>query len=267
LRRAGFDAALVTSAIRYWLDLKLALRLGIPNRAGFTHKGFKGWVTHPVPIDWPKPYPHLMMQLVNHLVGRTDIPSSLRPVIYPSPDDVTQATDFLARRQLGPQARWVAMFPTTRQRAARWDDGRFADLCDRLASASVRCVLLGGPGDRDALHAVASLTTMPPPPICAGELGLRALCVALARCPAVLCTDSGPRHIANASGAPVFFLRNLRSFQIETGPYCNTETDLVPDGELLTPDAQARLLDTVPVEEVAGRLLARMPRGSGLGVT
>ena len=62
--------------------------------------------------------------------------------------------------------------------------------------------------------------------IVAGKLGIRALCCFLRRCSVVLTTDSGPRHIANAAGVPVVFVRNVWSNAVETGVYTDTETDL-----------------------------------------
>ena len=46
------------------------------------------------------------------------------------------------------------------------------------------------------------------------------------RCSLVFCPDSGPRHIANAVGTPVVFVRNLFSDRVETGSYCSNEWDL-----------------------------------------
>jgi ADP-heptose:LPS heptosyltransferase len=62
--------------------------------------------------------------------------------------------------------------------------------------------------------------------IVAGSLGIRALCCFLRRCSVVLTSDSGPRHIANAAGVPVVFVRNVWFNAVEAGVYVETETDL-----------------------------------------
>ena len=56
----------------------------------------------------------------------------------------------------------------------------------------------------------------------AGSLGLRALSCFLSHFATVLTTDSGPRHIANAAGVPVVFVRNVWSNAVETGVYVDT---------------------------------------------
>jgi ADP-heptose:LPS heptosyltransferase len=65
----------------------------------------------------------------------------------------------------------------------------------------------------------------------AGRINLRALVSFLRKCDAVLTTDSGPRHLANAAGVPVVYLRNLLSLETETGSYLASEHDLVPPAE------------------------------------
>ena len=70
LRGMGFDAALCTNCIKYWPELWLALRLGIPNRVGYTYKGFSGLVTHAMPMDFPKPYPAYFRGLCGGADGR-----------------------------------------------------------------------------------------------------------------------------------------------------------------------------------------------------
>ena len=71
--------------------------------------------------------------------------------------------------------------------------------------------------------------------------------------------DSGPRHLANAAGIPVFFVPNLAVGKIETGAYLDTETDLAPDFEWVPPsgqaDAFARLEPARMAEIIASNLL------------
>ena len=58
LRDLRFDAALCTNSSSYWAQLLLAIRLGIPSRVGYTHKGFSGWVTHPT-MRYPQSFPRI----------------------------------------------------------------------------------------------------------------------------------------------------------------------------------------------------------------
>ncbi len=104
LKRMGFDAALCTNCIKYWPELLLAVRLGIPNRAGYIYKGFSGWVTHPIPIRFPQSYPAYFRDYVAALTGRApDWP--LRPVIHAGAEDEAAAIALGAARAGPPSAR------------------------------------------------------------------------------------------------------------------------------------------------------------------
>ena len=81
LRDLRFDAALSTNTGSYWTWLLLAIRLGIPNRVGYTHKGFSGWVTHPVPMRYPQSFSSYFRDYVAHLTAQ-DPTWSLRPRIH-----------------------------------------------------------------------------------------------------------------------------------------------------------------------------------------
>ncbi len=71
----------------------------------------------------------------------------------------------------------------------------------------------------------------------------------------MLTTDSGPRHIANAAGVPVFFFRNLRSDPVETGAYLDTETDFCPPTLWLDPARHAAILSAIAPERVAAAIM------------
>lgn len=255
LKAMRFDAALSTNCIRYWPELLLAVRLGIPNRAGYVYKGFSGWVTHPIPLRFPQPYPAYFRQYVAALTGRQpDWP--LRPVIRASAEDEAAAAEVWTRLGLGRHPRVLACFITTRQQTGVWAPANFGKALRRLRD-SAGIVLCGAERDRPLLAGIDSDFDLHAD-IVAGDLGLRALACLLRRCDAVLTTDSGPRHIANAAGVPVFFFRNLRSDPVETGPYLETETDLCPPAPWLKPEEHAGILSSVDPADVASAIAGRM---------
>jgi ADP-heptose:LPS heptosyltransferase len=95
--------------------------------------------------------------------------------------------------------------------------------------------------------------------IVAGSLGIRSLYCFLRRCSVVLTADSGPRHIANAAGVPVVFVRNVWFNAVEAGAYVDTETDLCGqphDGDRGDGAALLGAIDPERAAEVtAGRML------------
>jgi ADP-heptose:LPS heptosyltransferase len=77
----------------------------------------------------------------------------------------------------------------------------------------------------------------------------------LKRVSVVISTDSGPRHLSNAAGVPVVFIRNLSFNKREAGVYCETEYDMAPDVESLAPKDQMYWLRQTTPESVAAKAL------------
>src|SRR5207244_13330543 len=120
--------------------------------------------------------------------------------------------------------------------------------------SGTQVVLAGSKQDTPVLGQFAAQRGVPCR-VMAGELGLRGLFCFLKKCAAVLAPDSGPRHIANAAGTPVVFIRNLVGSKIETGKYCQNEIDLSPDAEFVPLDKQEDVLRQVSPARVAETIL------------
>ncbi|CAN5142602.1 hypothetical protein BH23GEM2_BH23GEM2_23430 [soil metagenome] len=262
LRRRKFHVAVCTNTLRYAPDLLLAVRLGIPSRAGPALKGLSGLLTHPLEVPFPSPFPAYSRALVAQLAGRE--PSwSLRPLMYPAPEDVECA--HAAWQALGLGARPViACAPATRQPAGAWPVSTFAAIL-RAVATKYDLVFLGGAGDAAQLRAAAEQTGVRPR-ILAGVLNVRAAAAVLHRCAALLSQDSGPRHIGNVAGIPVAFLRNVAVNPVETGRYLATELDLAPASVALDAHAASELVRREPAEQLATRftdfVITSAPDGS-----
>jgi ADP-heptose:LPS heptosyltransferase len=71
----------------------------------------------------------------------------------------------------------------------------------------------------------------------------------------VFTADSGPRHLANAAGTPVVFVRNLWFPSAEAGPYCDTEVDVVPpEWESLPPEQMPQYWAKIDKSSVVARV-------------
>jgi ADP-heptose:LPS heptosyltransferase len=255
LKAENYDVAICYDAAGYGADLWLVTRLGIPNVVAYTDKGLSGWVTHPVSVQRPQPYPAYFRDLVAQVTGGPS-EASLRPQVYLNSSDRAQSEEWQRRHGLSGPEKILACFVTTRQPTTIWPRENFIRLWrDLEREGNWKIVLCGSAADRETLLAFQA-EVGPALLINAGELNLRSLVCFLENCAAVLTSDSGPRHLANAAGVPVFFFRNLRSNQVETGPYLETETDLVPAGEYLLPPEQHQLLSRVTPAEVLTRLKA-----------
>ena len=251
LKAMRFDAALCTNCIRYWPELLLAIRLGIPNRAGYTYKGFSAWVTHPIAIRYPQAFPAYFRDYVAALTRQEgDWPP--RPVIYTNARDEEEAGALWASLRLGNYPHITASFITSRQPTGIWPAAKFGETLNVLRRKRDTHIVLCGAAADETLLAKVNKDFHLEADIVAGSLGIRALCCFLRRGSVVLCADSGPRHISNAAGVPVLFVRNVWFNAIEAGSYVDTETDLC--GQPLYGDRGdgAALLAAIDPEWAAG---------------
>jgi len=255
LRQEHYDVALCYDSGSYTKPLLTALKLGIPNRVGYSHKGWSGLVTHPISIKYPQPFPAYFRDLVSQLTGQAP-DWELRPKVLLAASDEAEAEAYFQTLHPDSSIPLVACFVTTRQPTGVWPVEKFRETLELLhSSAPVRIILCGAPEDTAQLNDLQSSLSFPTT-VNASLLGLRSLVAFLKKCRIVLSTDSGPRHLANAAGVPVVYLRNLRSSKIETGNYLPTEYDLTPEGEFISLDEQALYLEQITPQQVAERLVA-----------
>jgi ADP-heptose:LPS heptosyltransferase len=253
LKGMSFDAAICSNPVHYPQDLKLALELGIPSRAGYIYKGFSGWVTHPIRIKYPQPFPTYFRDFVAQLTRQKPTWSN-RPVVQTTEADMVEADDLWQRLRLDSGKPVIACFMTSRQPSGVWPTDSFARALQLLASRkNVSIVLCGAKNDEEVLTRINRDYNLNAS-INAGELGLRALVCFLKRTAVIVCPDSGSRHLGNAAGVPVVFIRNLAVKKIETGAYCDTEYDMAPDVECVPSEDQDRLLRQTTPEMVAAKV-------------
>jgi ADP-heptose:LPS heptosyltransferase len=267
LRERAIDAALCTDHIAYHEDLLLAVRARIPARVSFVHKGLSGLVTHAVRARYPRPFPAYTRALVASIAG---VPEdwSLQPRVYVRPGDERDAAETWRELGLDESTPVVACTMTVRQRgAAVWPPDRFIEALALVARRRPLQVVLCGSGD-DASALTAAARQAPPSLTCrvmAGRLSLLGFAAFLQRCDALLASDSGPRHLANAVGTPVVFVRSLNVSQREATVYCDSETDVAPDGEFLPVAAQVQALRSLRPADVALALDRAMARWAARG--
>jgi len=226
LRNERYDVALCTNSIRNHPDLLLAVALGIPNRVAYSHKGLSGLITLPVGLKYPSPFPAYFREMVGML---TSYPADwpLTPRISIADEDERLAQECWARLQLEGK-RAIASCPTTRQPDGGWPHRFFTEALETVcADMSCVVVLCGAVSDEPVLRDLAARSSIECRTL-AGALPLRAFAAFLRRCSLVFAQDSAPRHLGNAVGVPVAFLRNLAVSRVESGSYCDSERDLAP---------------------------------------
>lgn len=222
-----YDVVLCYSSGMYIRLIRLAVDLGIPNRIGYSHKGFSAWFTHHVPITYPSTYPAYFRQAVAWAAG---VPPDwdLRPVIFPQEEHAAIARKFRQSLPTNQQLPLLVCCPTSRQPHSEIFSRKLLEILHRFEQENpgVETLLMGAAGEvsrlrewKSEFQLKAHLPVFPLPLLALAELFRSA--------DLVLCLDSGPRHLANSVRTPVFFLRNLASNATETGGYVETEVDLV----------------------------------------
>jgi ADP-heptose:LPS heptosyltransferase len=240
LAAAKYDAILCTNVVRYYPDFLLAVALRIPNRVGFTLKGLSGLLTFPVDTIFPTVYPGYFANMVASVGG--GVPNwKLVPRVFPDKEDLRSAAAAWELLELASDRPVVAFSVTTRQPGA-WPSEHYVRAVEQVHEATgAQLVLFGSPNEEEMLRSVIA-TMRAPCKLLGGRLNLRALAVFLGRCSAVLAMDSGPRHLANTSGVPVVFGRNLIFSRIEAGAYSDNEIDAAPADELVPPDKVQQII-------------------------
>jgi ADP-heptose:LPS heptosyltransferase len=256
-----FDVVLCSNTLRHYPDLALASALGIPNRFGFTAKGFSGLITHPVALDFPSSYAEYFRAMAAAAIDK--VPDwELRPRLYPAAADEDNANALWNTFEFDDSRPVVACSLRTRQAKGNWpEDVLLAVLENARREREFEIVFAGAKSDASDLHAIAASFPFPSK-VLAGETGLLTFAAFLGRCSALLTLDSGPRHIGNAMGVPVIFARNLSHSLVEAGKYCDTETDLAPSVEYLSVEEIERVTRAQPIGLLAQTLLSQL-RSSG----
>lgn len=252
-----FDAVICLNGGIYLNHLLKAVRLRIPNRAFCDDKGFSALVTHPLKYRLHQSFAGGIRDMVAGLTG-AEPTWSLRPQIFPAQEECGMAQQYLATLStqdgLG-SVPTLACFVTTRQPSGAWPAENFGRSLQLLQNhLKLRLLLCGASGDAQVLHELQAKFSLHAH-IIAGALPIRPMTALLRLCQAVLCLDSGPRHMANAMGVPVFFTRNISNRKVETGAYLETETDLCGDDELVPPELQSPVFAKLLPETVAARLV------------
>ena len=257
LESRKFDVVLCSNTLRHYPDLALAVRLGIPNRFAFTGKGFSGLINHPVSLPFPAPYARYFQAMVGEVVGRAP-DWTLRPRVYPSDKDHEKAQSLWTQFGLSTSRRVVACSVSTRQAHGNWPvEVLLAILRNARARADFDVVLTGTAADAGSIRTLAESLPFDVR-VLAGEASILELAAFLQKTSALLTLDSGPRHIGNAVGIPVFFARNLSHSMVEAGRYCETETDLAPPVEYLGDGDADRVARAQPVDLLADKLVAAL---------
>lgn len=155
-------------------------------------------------------------------------PVELEARMQTLPEYRQRLTARLERLQSSPERGRVVIHPGATDPRRRWPAERFGAVARMAADDGFRVLVIGDHSEKELAEAVvehavgrgtADTSTQARPQVesLAGQLGLGELAALLADCSVVVANDSGPRHLAQALGAPtvgVFWTGNA----INAGP-------------------------------------------------
>jgi heptosyltransferase-2/heptosyltransferase-3 len=198
LRAGHYDVALIARDDHWWGAL-LALVAGIPRRIGHAAPDVAPLLTEALPYDPAMHVTKQALQLVERLTGHQ--PSSETTMFVPiATHDDRWANDWLQAHGCDDRKPLVAIHPGAGGAAKLWVVARWTMVASELALRGWRVVLTGGSGEQALVEDIASRLAEPPL-LLAGKTTLGQLAALYRRCDLVLGVDSGPMHLARATGA------------------------------------------------------------------
>ena len=214
LKEKDFDLAVIPH--RSFRSAWLAWLCAIPRRLGFASSAGRFLLTHQIPFTW------LMHDLERNLALLQPLKPGLkarsgRSVYFSKDKAASQALSArLGAAGIGPDETIVGVHPGSAWPTKRWLPERFAELCLRFKAQGRRVVLVGGPQDAALCEEVAGASGALN---WAGKTDLRELKALMGRLSLFITNDSGPMHMATASGVKTLAIFGPTTRELGFFPY------------------------------------------------
>lgn len=201
LAAEGFDLALIPH--RSLRSALLAYLAKIPRRIGFTESAGRFLFTRAVSFSW----------LMHDLERNVSLLLPLKPGLELKPGaERTLSVEEPARRRVeklltdsgvGDQDTLVGVHPGSKWPTKRWPSERFIEICRSLKERGRKVLIIGGAEDKALCGEIARRSgTLD----YSGRTSLSDLKALMARLSLFITNDSGPMHVATASGVPTLAL-------------------------------------------------------------
>jgi heptosyltransferase-2 len=138
------------------------------------------------------------------VLNRLQIKTEKRiPKVFPHQSDIEFTDNFLLEHGVKKDDILLGVHPGARWDTKRWDQGKFAQVCQALIERlGVKVLLMGESREEEVVKKIkSSFPSMNV--ISAVDLPLGRLTTLIACCDCLISNDSGPMHLASAFGVPV----------------------------------------------------------------
>ena len=213
LKARRFDLAVIPH--RSLRSALVAYLAGIPRRVGFSASAGSFLLTEAVPFAWLTHDLERNLALARPLgVGSSAFIGEARYLVPPPLSAALNSR--LAEAGVAPDARLAGLHPGAAWATKRWLPERFAELCRRLKADGLTPVLVGGPGDAELGAEIARASGAVD---LVGRTDLSELKSLMGRLSLFVTNDSGPMHLAAASGVPVVAIFGATTRELGFFPY------------------------------------------------
>lgn len=201
LKNKNFDMGIIMQPRSYKAALFVYLS-GIPERIGYSHSLRNLLLTRR--IKFPKAPIHDIDMFLNIVLSLGVAPGKKDPYLPFSPKANDWADRFLEEQGVNRGELLIGVNPGAFKQSKRWPEPRYAELFDILIKEfKAKVIIFQGPGEDEIVGKVLSL--MREKAIIA-KTGIKELAAISRRCKLFVGNDTGPMHVAAASGTPVIAL-------------------------------------------------------------
>ena len=183
---------------------------GIPNRIGYA-RGFRSALMtraiEPRKSTEPIPTADYYNELATNAFGASDTSST--PSIGLSKSQQETASQIIESIEHP----IVLLVPGASKAKKRWCPSRFAQVADALTNAGATCCVVGSPDEQHLAQAVAKHASLPVIDLTTKGLSLGSLKGVVKESHLMITNDTGPRHLAVATGTPVITLYGPTDFR------------------------------------------------------
>lgn len=222
LKRLEVEAAINFSSTSYHREHLAMWLAGIPQRVGFSHKGFGYFLPNSPPFVRNELIARQKLRMVGCWLKENTEKYSLKPDYFISSESDRKADELLGSMGFEPGRAIIGINPGA-QHNFLWPSSQYVELCHMIYDKWQPNLLFLGTRNFENLiediRAQLSFKTFS----LAGQTTLEELAAILKRIDLLITVDTGTRHIANAVGTRVTVLRNGVNSIYEFGKYVESE--------------------------------------------
>jgi len=208
-----------TSYHREHLAMWLA---GIPNRVGFSHKGFNCLLTKEIPFIHGELIARQKLRMMKTWLGIASDSESLIPDIHIHPSEEEKANQIFKNLGLFPEKPIIRINPGA-QHSYLWPEEHFIQLCRMIFSQwQANLIFFGTKNTETTVERIRTNLDFRTFSL-VGRTSLKEFAALLRKIDLLVTIDTGARHIANAVGIKSIVLRNGENSVQEIGMYLITE--------------------------------------------